>query len=56
MVIHRPERSCRLTAHDGSSRLAFAIFFRDERDPPPSILPGRIERIGLPGTRATLAG
>src|SRR5437762_1897228 len=54
MVIPRPDRSCLLTVNGGSSSLKFAIFPRDDRDPPRPILSGRIERIGLPDTRAIL--
>jgi acetate kinase len=54
MVIPRPERSCLLTVNGGSSSLKFAIFPLDAPDPPRPLLAGRIERIGLPDTRAVI--
>jgi acetate kinase len=53
-----PERSCILTVNGGSSSLKFALFDRTltEGNSPVRRLAGRIERIGLPDARATVAG
>jgi acetate kinase len=55
MVITRPNRSCLLTVDGGSSSLKFALFPLDGIDRPRPLRSGRIERIGLARTRATLA-
>lgn len=46
-------RSCILTINGGSSSLKFALFAPD--DPPVRLLSGRIERIGMPGSRLVVA-
>jgi acetate kinase len=54
MVITRPERSCLLTINGGSSSLKFAAFPRDSPSSARPLLSGRIERIGLPDSRAVI--
>jgi acetate kinase len=55
MLIKRPDRSCWLTVNGGSSSLKFALFPPDAGDRPRPLISGRIQRIGLPGSQATLA-
>ncbi len=52
MVRRRPDRSCLLTVNGGSSSLKFALFPSTGEANSPAILRGRVERIGLHGTRA----
>ena len=47
------DRSCILTINGGSSSLKFALFAPD--DPPVRLLSGRVERIGMPGSRLVVA-
>jgi acetate kinase len=49
VAITMPDRSAIVTINGGSSSLKFALF--DAADRPVRLLSGRIERIGLPGTR-----
>jgi acetate kinase len=49
----RAARACILTINGGSSSLKFALFEPD--DPPVRLLSGRIERIGMPGSRLVMA-
>jgi acetate kinase len=56
MIVTWPGQSCLLTVNGGSSSLKFALFPLVGPDPPRPIGSGRIERIGLPGTRAILTG
>ncbi len=53
----QPDRSCILTVNGGSSSLKFALFeFGPERaEPRRRTMSGRIERIGQPGTQASIA-
>lgn len=55
MVRRRPDRSCLLTVNGGSSSLKFALFPATGEAILPSILRGRVERIGLHGTRAIVS-
>jgi acetate kinase len=52
----RPAATCLLTVNGGSSSLRFALFplRGSDLDPPRPFCSGRVERIGLPGTRVTL--
>ena len=50
----RADRSCILTINSGSSSLKFALFAPDVR--PARLLTGRVERIGMPGSRLVMAG
>jgi acetate kinase len=52
MVIAQPEPSYLLTINGGSSSLKFAVFPRTVESPSRALLRGRVERIGLEGTRA----
>jgi acetate kinase len=56
-VIKRPARSCILTVNGGSSSLKFALFSSLSNDEGGSerLLSGQIDRVGLPGTRATVS-
>jgi hypothetical protein len=45
----RADRSCILTINGGSSSLKFAVFAM--ADQPARLLSGRVERIGVPGSR-----
>ena len=49
----RVDRSCILTVNLGSSSLRFALFTSEDR--PRRLLSGRIERIGMPGSRLLVA-
>lgn len=55
MVRRRPDRSCLLTINGGSSSLKFALFPASGEEGSQSILRGRVERIGLHGTRAIIS-
>jgi acetate kinase len=48
----RADRSCILTINGGSSSLKFALFELSDR--PARLLSGRVERIGMPGSRLVL--
>jgi acetate kinase len=50
----RAGRSCILTINSGSSSLKFALF--EPRVRPARLLSGRIERIGMPGSRLIVTG
>jgi acetate kinase len=49
----QPARSCILTINGGSSSLKFALFTMADR--PNRCLSGRVERIGMPGSRLVVA-
>src|SRR5438874_1886553 len=49
----RADRSCILTINGGSSSLKFAVFAMADR--PARLLSGRVERIGMPGSRLVVA-
>src|SRR4051812_3220820 len=49
----RADRSCILTINGGSSSLKFALFAMADR--PARLLSGRVERIGMPGSRLVVA-
>jgi acetate kinase len=56
MVIAQPEPSSLLTINGGSSSLKFALFPRTAEAATRPLLKGRVERIGLEGTRAVIPG
>jgi acetate kinase len=57
-TINRPPRSCILTVNGGSSSLKFAVFAHQQAQAgsPERLIAGKIERIGLPDARVTVAG
>src|SRR5262245_34853021 len=52
-AFERADRSCILTINGGSSSLKFALFAMADR--PARLLSGRVERIGMPGSRLVVA-
>src|SRR5437879_6232015 len=54
IALERAGRSCVLTINSGSSSLKFALFAPGVQ--PARLLSGRIERIGMPGSRLVMAG
>jgi len=53
IALERADRSCILTINGGSSSLKFGLFATDVR--PKRLLSGRVERIGMPGSRLVMA-